>query len=116
MGTAYLWNCEIKRCSNTKLRFYPNFPAVALDNLLADSQSSTSPGRPSLGGQALENLKDAIEVLAFYANAIVMYAKNPFMVLYLFLQYKANLERVEKNAIALPRPAGDRSQNLSDFG
>ena len=75
---------------------------MALDNFFANGQANAGTGIFIAGVQPLEDNKNSFGIFLFYANAIVLYRKYPFVYLILY-RWDVDLERflaAELNGIA----------------
>src|SRR5215813_9125486 len=75
--TGKLTNREIKGGPRAGLRFHPDAPAVALDDLLADRQADAGAGVLAAGVQALEHLEQPAGLARVNADAVIPHGELP---------------------------------------
>src|SRR5208283_1042016 len=77
LHTGDLRDGKEKSRALARLRFDPNAPAVAFDDLFADGQPNAGAGILLAGVQALENLENPLGILRLDADAVVAHGKEP---------------------------------------
>src|SRR5262245_9677714 len=75
--TGKLTNREIKSGPRAGLRFHPDAPAVALDDLLADRQADAGAGVLAAAVQALEHLEQPPGLARVNADAVIPHGELP---------------------------------------
>lgn len=74
------WNGEVESRALARFRFDPDFSAVPLDDLFANSQTDAAAGIRLSVVEALEDDENALCIFHVYAEPIVSYRNYPKIV------------------------------------